>query len=240
MSLLTCSGVAMQYEGQHVLTDVSFTVDRGDFLCVVGENGSGKSTLMRGILGLKALSGGEITFAEGFDHREIGYLPQQTAAQKEFPTAVEEVVLSGCLGKKQFLPFYNAEDRRRAEQAMKRLSIHDLRRRSFSALSGGQRQRVLLARALCATETLLLLDEPVSALDPVATAEFYEIIRSLNRDDNITVIMISHDILSAVSCANKILHLDGTVSFFGDCHAYRHSDAGRRFFECEHAKTQTV
>lgn len=236
MALFTCNGVSMQYEGQRVVTDVSFSVEAGDYLCIVGENGSGKSTLMRGILGLKALSAGSITFDKSLRRTQIGYLPQQTAAQKEFPTSVREVVLSGCLNRSGLLPVYSAADRARAKHAMERLAVYDLRRSSFKALSGGQRQRVLLARALCATETLLLLDEPVSALDPVATAEFYDIISALNRKDGITVVMISHDILAAVSHANRILHLDNTVSYFGDCAGYRHSEAGSRFFRCEHTK----
>lgn len=229
MHLLSCEHVTMQYDGRNVVQDISFFVDPGDYLCIVGENGSGKSTLMRGLLGLKPLSGGSVSFGEGLRRQEIGYLPQQTAVQREFPTSVEEVIRSGLLNRCGMLPFYSTQARKRAEGIMERLELTDLRRRSFRALSGGQQQRVLLARALCATGKLLLLDEPVSALDPVATADFYALIRKLNQEDHIAVIMISHDIQAAVNQANRILHLDSTLRFFGTTPDYLRSDVGHAF-----------
>ena len=231
MHLLSYEHITMQYDGRNVVNDISFFVDPGDYLCIVGENGSGKSTLMRGLLGLKPLAGGNVIFGDGLRRQEIGYLPQQTAVQREFPTSVEEVVRSGLLNRCGMLPFYNAAARKRADGIMDRLERTELRRRSFRALSGGQQQRVLLARALCATGKLLLLDEPVSALDPVATADFYALIRKLNREDHIAVIMISHDIQAAVKQANRILHLDSTLRFFGTTAEYLQSDVGHAFCE---------
>ena len=231
MHLLSCEHITMQYDGRNVVNDISFFVDPGDYLCIVGENGSGKSTLMRGLLGLKPLAGGNVIFGDGLRRQEIGYLPQQTAVQREFPTSVEEVVRSGLLNRCGMLPCYNAAARKRADGIMERLELTELRRRSFRALSGGQQQRVLLARALCATGKLLLLDEPVSALDPVATADFYALIRKLNREDHIAVIMISHDIQAAVKQANRILHLDSTLRFFGTTAEYLQSDVGHAFCE---------
>lgn len=231
MHLLSCEHITMQYDGRNVVNDISFFLDPGDYLCIVGENGSGKSTLMRGLLGLKPLAGGNVIFGDGLRRQEIGYLPQQTAVQREFPTSVEEVVRSGLLNRCGMLPFYNAAARKRVDGIMERLELTELRRRSFRALSGGQQQRVLLARALCATGKLLLLDEPVSALDPVATADFYALIRKLNREDHIAVIMISHDIQAAVKQANRILHLDSTLRFFGTTAEYLQSDVGHAFCE---------
>ncbi len=229
MHLLSCEHLTMQYDGRNVVHDISFFVDPGDYLCIVGENGSGKSTLMRGVLGLKPLSGGSVEFGEGLRRQEIGYLPQQTAVQREFPTSVEEVVRSGLLNRCGMLPFYRSQARKQADAIMDRLELTVLRHRSFRALSGGQQQRVLLARALCATGKLLLLDEPVSALDPVATTDFYALIRKLNREDHIAVMMISHDIQAAVKQANRILHLDSTLRFFGTTEDYLHSDVGHAF-----------
>ena len=229
MALITCEHVCLGYDGQTVLRDVNFTVSRGDLLCVVGENGSGKSTLLKGILGLIPMRGGSVDFADGLRRTDIGYLPQQTQAQRDFPATVREVVLSGCLNGSKG-PFYSRADRNLANKNMEKLSITDIARRSYRELSGGQQQRVLLARALCAAKELLLLDEPVTGLDPVVTAEFYRLIKKLNRDSGIAVIMVSHDIECAVENANKILHLGSRgVEFFGTTEDYLKSDAGRRF-----------
>ena len=229
MALITCEHVCLGYDGQTVLRDVNFTVSRGDLLCVVGENGSGKSTLIKGLLGLKAPEQGSITLGDGLVRNEIGYLPQQTQAQRDFPATVREVVLSGCLNGSKG-PFYSRADRSLANKNMEKLSITNIANRSYRELSGGQQQRVLLARALCAAKELLLLDEPVTGLDPVVTAEFYRLIKKLNRDSGIAVIMVSHDIECAVENANKILHLGSRgVEFFGTTEDYLKSDAGRRF-----------
>ena len=196
---------------------------------MVGENGSGKSTLIKGLLGLKAPDGGSIRFGDGLKSTEIGYLPQQTQVQRDFPASVEEVVLSGCLNSLGRRLHYNDTDRQLARHNMERLGIEDLARQRYQALSGGQQQRVLLARALCATRKLLLLDEPVTGLDPIATGEMYNLIKLVNLCDDITVIMVSHDIHAAVRYATHILHLGHKQLFFGSAAAYRESDLARRF-----------
>lgn len=229
MAILTCEDLSFAYEGRSVLESVSFSLEAGSYLCVVGENGSGKSTLIKGLLGLKAPDGGKISFGEGLKSTEIGYLPQQTQLQRDFPASVNEVVLSGCLNSLGRMLHYSKADRLRARENMERMGIEDIGEESYQALSGGQQQRVLLARALCATKKLLLLDEPVTGLDPIATGEMYNLIKLVNLCDNITVIMVSHDIHEAVRYATHILHLGHKQLFFGTAAAYKESDLARRF-----------
>lgn len=228
--LLSCENVVLGYDNTIAVNNVTFDLHAGDYLCVVGENGSGKSTLLKGLLGLLPLKSGKISFCDCLKRTDIGYLPQQTSAQRDFPATVKEVVLSGCLNNKSFSPFYSKADRKRADENIKKLSIESIQHKSYRELSGGQQQRVLLARALCAANRLILMDEPVTGLDPVVTYDFYKLIRELNDEMGIAVIMVSHDIGAAVSSASKILHLDenGTV-FFGSTRDYLKSDAGRRF-----------
>ena len=211
MAQLTCQNLCAGYDGRPVLQDLSFELLAGDYLCIVGENGSGKSTLMKTILGLQPPISGRILTGDGLRKNEIGYLPQQTVVQKDFPASVREIVLSGCQGRCGSRPFYNKEEKQLAAEAMDKMQITRLARRCYRELSGGQQQRVLLARALCATQKMLLLDEPVSGLDPKVTAEMYTLIEKLNREDGITVIMISHDITAAVKYASHILHIGDTV-----------------------------
>ena len=198
---------------------LSFEVFAGDYLCIVGENGSGKSTLMKTILGLQMPISGRILTGDGLRKNEIGYLPQQTVVQKDFPASVREIVLSGCQGRCGSRPFYSKEEKKLAADAMEKMQITPLAKRCYRTLSGGQQQRVLLARALCATRKMLLLDEPVSGLDPKVTAEMYALIQKLNYEDGITVVMISHDLNAALQYASHILHIGDTV-FFGTKAAY--------------------
>lgn len=228
MAQLTCQKLCVGYDGKTVLQDLGFEVFAGDYLCIVGENGSGKSTLMKTILGLQMPISGRILTGDGLRKNEIGYLPQQTVVQKDFPAAVREIVLSGCQGRCGSRPFYSKEEKRLAAAAMDRMQIAQLAKRCYRELSGGQQQRVLLARALCATQKMLLLDEPVSGLDPKVTAEMYALIAELNRNDGITVIMISHDITAAVKYASHLLHIGDTV-FFGTKAEYLRSPQGRLF-----------
>ena len=228
MALLTCDHVALGYDGHVVLSGVSFEVNQGDYLCIVGENGSGKTTLMKTVLGLQKPLNGKITFGEGLSQTEIGYLPQQTAVQKDFPATVREIVLSGCQARCAKRPFYSKEEKQLARQNMERMSLTDLAGRCYRELSGGQQQRVLLARALCATRKMLVLDEPVAGLDPKVTAEMYSLIRHLNREDGITILMISHDLAAAVQEATHILHV-GSDFFFGTKEAYLASPLAERF-----------
>ena len=229
MALIKCENVSIGYEGQTVVKDLDFQIDPGDYLCIVGENGSGKSTLVRSILGLKNVEKGQIIYGDGLKQTEIGYLPQQTDVQKDFPASVYEVVRSGRLNSRGFHPFYTAADRKAAVEKMDLLGIRNLAKQCFRDLSGGQKQRVLLARALCATKSLLLLDEPVTGLDPIVTGEFYQLIRRINRESGIAVVMVSHDIESAVKDASHILHLQETALFFGTTEEYKRSPVGRRF-----------
>lgn len=219
MAQLTCQNLSLGYDGHEILSHLSFQVNAGDYLCIVGENGSGKSTLMKTILGLQAPISGKILTGDGLKPNEIGYLPQQTAVQRDFPASVEEVVLSGCQNRQGLRPFYRPEEKRLAGENMEKLGLTPLAHRCYRELSGGQQQRVLLARALCATQKMLLLDEPVSGLDPKVTSEMYQLIGDINQNDGITVIMISHDIDAAVKYANRILHMGETV-FFGTKEAY--------------------
>ncbi|HWR23127.1 MAG TPA: metal ABC transporter ATP-binding protein [Feifaniaceae bacterium] len=229
MALISCRDAAFAYDGNIAISGLNFSVTSGSYVCIVGENGAGKSTLVKGLLRLKLPARGSVALGDGLVPTEIGYLPQQTAVQKDFPASVYEVALSGRLSKRGFKPFYTKADKAAAEDALNRLGILDLKRRCYRELSGGQQQRVLLARALCATEKLLLLDEPAAGLDPVATQELYRLIELLNRDLGITVLMVSHDIKSAVRYASHILHLDRTQVFFGETPEYLKTDAGIRF-----------
>lgn len=216
--LIVCRDVSLGYEGQSVLTHLDLTIRAGDYLCIVGDNGSGKSTLLRGLLGLLTPQSGRIERAEELRRGAIGYLPQQTRAQRDFPATVFEVVLSGCLNRGVRF-FYSPAQKSQALMNMGKLGILELKDQCYRELSGGQQQRVLLARALCATQKMLLLDEPVSGLDPKVTAEMYALIQKLNYEDGITVVMISHDLNAALQYASHILHIGDTV-FFGTKAAY--------------------
>ncbi len=227
MALITIKNASMGYEGKTVLSKLNLTVNEGDYICIVGENGSGKTTLMKCLLGLLQPTAGSISFGDGLKQREIGYLPQQTIIQQDFPASVSEVVLSGCLNKRCTM-FYSKQQKEMAADNMKLTGIYDLGKKCFRELSGGQRQRVMLARALCATQKLLILDEPVTGLDPMATADMYALIKDLNKN-GITIIMVSHDVNSAVSNATKILHLSRNNYFYGTAHQYLHSDVGKKF-----------
>ena len=228
MPLIACHDASFAYDGAAAVSGLNFAVNGGDYLCVVGENGSGKSTLVKGLLGLLPPCGGGVATGGGLKRNEIGYLPQQTAVQKDFPAGVYEVVLSGRLASRGILPFYSRDDKAAAEENLRRLNIESLRDRCYRELSGGQQQRALLARALCATKKLLLLDEPAAGLDPIATQELYRLIASVNKG-GLTVIMVSHDIRSAVAYASHILHLNKAQVFFGPTEEYLNSDVGKSF-----------
>lgn len=239
MSLITIEDVSMGYEGKTVISNLSIKINENDYVCIVGENGSGKTTLMKCLLGLLLVQSGTIKYSDGLKQNEIGYLPQQTLIQKDFPASVSEVVLSGCLNQKHTL-FYSKEQKKLAAKNMELTGIYPLRKKCFRELSGGQRQRAMLARALCAAHKLIILDEPVTGLDPKATQDMYELIKRLNIS-GITVIMVTHDITAAVNNANKILHLSRNSYFFGTAHQYLHSEVGKKFMitdcpcdECQH------
>ncbi|MBQ7034383.1 MAG: metal ABC transporter ATP-binding protein [Clostridia bacterium] len=221
MAQLTCRDLKLGYEGRVVAEGLTFSICKGDYLCILGENGSGKSTLAKTILQLNKPLAGSITFAEGLKRNKIGYLPQQTPVQRDFPASVQEIILSGCLNRGGLFPFYSRADQQKVHKIMKQLDIAHLADRCYRELSGGQQQRVLLARALTATQELLLLDEPAAGLDEAGTKELYEIIDKINKEAHITIIMISHDHEAALSYASHILHLGKEHSFFGTTEEYK-------------------
>ncbi len=231
MSLLTCQELFLGYDSNIIVKNLNFSVNSGDYLCIVGENGSGKSTLMKTLLGLQNPIRGTVSTGDGLKKNEIGYLPQQTIVQRDFPASVKEIVLSGCQGHCGLRPFYRKEEKAMAEENMKKMGILEFSNRCYRELSGGQQQRVLLARALCATRKLLLLDEPVSGLDPMVTASMYELIYGLNKE-GITIIMISHDLMAAVKYATHILHIGDHV-FYGTKEEYQKSEHGKMFLAQE-------
>ena len=244
MALLTCEDLSLGYEGKPILEHVSFRVEAGDYLCIVGENGSGKSTLIKTILGLRrplhgkiyagdlpsGTGGGKLPPSKRLKRSEIGYLPQQTVVQRDFPASVLEIVRSGCQGRQGLRPFYSKADKQLAMENIRRMGLEKLVKRCYRDLSGGQQQRVLLARALCATRRLLLLDEPVSGLDPRVTAEMYQLISDLNRKEVVTIIMVSHDLGAALQYATHILHVGAHV-WFGTRDDYLQSKVGSSFLK---------
>lgn len=233
MSLIACNNLKIGYEGQAILENINFELNSGDYLCIIGENGAGKSTLMKTILRLKKPMSGEIITGDGLKNNEIGYLPQQTNVQKDFPASVFEVVLSGKLNSLGFRPFYSRKDKLDAHDKLHMLGIDSLIDKCYNELSGGQQQRVLLARAMCATKKMILLDEPVAGLDPIATEELYESINTINKKMGITIMMVSHDIEAAIKYASHILHLKHDSIFFGKTEDYLKTEQGIKYVKGE-------
>ncbi len=229
--LIVCRDLSLGYEGQSVLSHLNLRVRSGDYLCLVGDNGSGKSTLLRGLLGLLPPLSGTIERAAELERGAVGYLPQQTRAQRDFPATVEEVVLSGCLNQKRLRFFYTAAQRSRALMNMGKLGVLELRAKSYRDLSGGQQQRVLLARALCAASRLLILDEPVTGLDPAAAQDLYKTLNYLNKKEGMAVVMVTHDLRPALRDAGAVLHIGHGGSFLGTPAEYLASPYGKRFKE---------
>ncbi len=225
MALITCDKATFAYEGVPVVKELDVQIQKGEYFCIVGENGSGKSTLVKGLLGLLRPVGGKVTYGDGLRQTEIGYLPQRAELQSDFPASVWEVASSGCHGL-----WMNRQSRQRVEENLRLMGMDKWAKHSFARLSGGQQQRVLLARALCATSSLLLLDEPVAGLDPLVTREMYDVIRMLHKERGLTVVMISHDIQAAMQEADRILHLSNSGSFCGTPFEYRHTELGMAVF----------
>ena len=228
MNIINVDNITVHNERTLALADVSFTVRKGEFLSIVGENGAGKSTLVRVILGITEPDHGSVSLADAV-RGKIGYLPQQSSAQRDFPASVYEVVLSGCVGATRFLPFYSRAQKARARGNMEMLGITHLARKSYRALSGGQQQRVLLARALCAADEVLLLDEPTAGLDPLATKELYNTVQHLAAEHGMTVLMVTHDIPAAMQYSDRILHLATSVRFLGTPEEYAATPLGAAF-----------
>ncbi len=229
-AIIECRNAAASYDGKKVIGSLSFTLNEGELLCILGENGSGKSTLIKCLLGIKQLDSGKIIMGEGLKPSDIGYLPQYTNLQNGFPATVAEVVISGCLGRRGLRPFYSSAEKKLAQQAMERLGIADLAKKSCRELSGGQQQKMFLARAMCAAKKLLLLDEPLNGLDPAAQEDMYKLITELNQKDGMTVIMVSHDVVRSVDCASRILCLcSSDHCFFGTPEEYLSSHISKKF-----------
>lgn len=231
--LIQCTGAGFGYEHIDAVSDVTMEILPGDYIGVVGENGAGKSTFIKGLLGLLKPTSGSISMAEELKRTGVGYLPQQTAAQKDFPATVWEVVLSGTLSRAGYRPFYSREEKELARMNMEKLGIEDLKKKCFRDLSGGQKQRVLIARALCATEKLLILDEPITGLDPAAAQDLYKTLSYLNQKEGMAVVMVTHDLKAALHSARTVLHIGRSSFFLGTVDAYLASPQGRRFREVE-------
>ncbi len=231
--LLVCRDVSLGYEGQSVLTHLDLTIRAGDYLCIVGDNGSGKSTLLRGLLGLLPAQSGEIWRSAELRQGAIGYLPQQTRAQRDFPATVFEVVLSGCLNRAGLHFFYTAAEKSAALMNLGKLGALELKDACYRDLSGGQQQRVLLARALCAANSLLILDEPITGLDPAAAQDLYKTLAYLNEQEGMAVVMVTHDLKAALHSARTVLHIGRNSCFSGTVAEYLASPQGRRFREAD-------
>ena len=228
MKQIECKNIVVNYDSNIAVKNVSFSIDKGDYLCIVGENGSGKSTLIKSILGLEKIKSGEIIFLNDFKRNEIGYLPQQKIVQKDFPASVFEVVLSGTLNSRGIKPFYSKKEKDLANENIEKLGLKDFKNKSYKELSSGQQQRVLLARALCSTKKIIFLDEPITGLDINITKEMYSIIKKINEQE-ITVVMVSHDINFAINNANKVLHMQKECKFFGTVNDYVNSEIYKNF-----------
>jgi zinc transport system ATP-binding protein len=230
-NIVSCINAAFGYGGKAVVSGLDFTIEEGDYLCIVGENGSGKSTLVKGILSLIHPISGSITIDKSISENGIGYLPQQQEQKKDFPASVWEVVLSGCAGKMGLRPFYSQKEKDDAEKNLHRLDICDLKNKAYSELSGGQQRRVLLARSLCASQKLLVLDEPFAGLDPLISQDVHNLLKKIQAETGITIIMVSHDINAVSRYADKVLHLQNKQLFFGKTLDYMSHSAGETFRE---------
>lgn len=229
MSQIICSNLSIGYEKNQIIDEnINFDINEGDYLCIVGENGAGKSTLMKTLLHLIPALSGNIAYGDGLKKNEMGYLPQQTDVQRDFPCSCYEIVLSGFEGQKGIRPFFTKIEKQIALDNMQKMGIVGFKNRCYNELSGGQQQRVLLARALCATKKILLLDEPVAGLDPKVSSEMYQLIESLNKIDKVTIIMITHDVTVALNYANKILHVGHSI-FFGTRDEYKNTELGKSY-----------
>ena len=228
MNIITVESLTVFNERTLALDNVSFSVKAGEFLTVIGENGAGKSTLVRVMLGIQKTDRGSVTLERSVAGK-IGYLPQQSDAQREFPAAVREVVLSGNIGQTGFFPIYSRAQKARAAATMEMLGLTPLAGKNYRALSGGQQQRVLLARALCAADKVLLLDEPTTGLDPLVTKELYETVSHLCRAHGMTVIMVSHDLAGVLKYTDRILHLKNKLLFCGSVDEYKETPLGKAF-----------
>ena len=229
MKLIECKKLNIGYGNKVVCKDINLTIEKGQYVCVVGENGCGKSTLLKTILGLNKAVSGKVIFDDNFKSSSIGYMPQQSEIQRDFPATVYEIIMSGFLGQMKFRPFYNKAEKEKANKIMQELDIADLAKKSFKELSGGQQQRVFLARALCATDEVLVMDEPVNALDSKAIRKFYSLIKKLNVDNGLTIIMVTHNIDKVIKYATDVVYLKNKMEFAGKKEEFLQSEYAQVF-----------
>jgi zinc transport system ATP-binding protein len=230
--ILDVENLNMRYGKHQVLSDVSFTVLQGDYIGIAGPNGSGKTTLIKGLLGLLPVENGAVIYGSEIatDH-PIGYLPQTAvSADAYFPAKVREVVSLGLLSNKRGMGYLTKADHAKIDRILEKLNILPLRNKKIGQLSGGQRQRVLLARAMVNSPKLLILDEPTSALDPKMREEFYDLIGLLNREDQVTILLVTHDMGSLGKYTRKLLYLDRRIIFFGSYDAFCQSEEMTKYF----------
>ncbi|MBE6728806.1 MAG: ATP-binding cassette domain-containing protein [Ruminococcaceae bacterium] len=230
MSIIKCTNLSIGYNDRIIQSNLNFEIGEGDYLFIIGENGSGKSTLIKSLLGLQKHISGEIKYCDNLKSNQIGYLPQSSNISPDFPAGAMEIVLSGCINKLGLKPFYSAKNIRKAKHNMELMKIDHLKNESFQKLSGGQQQRVLLARALTSGSKALILDEPVTGLDPIATSDMYSLIETINKEYRVAVITVSHDINAAFKYASHILHLSDSGVFFGTKNEYRNSKFHKKFY----------
>lgn len=226
MSIFECKKLTVGYGDKVVCKDINFAVEKGQYVCIMGENGSGKSTLVKTILGLQKNLSGKVTFDKNFKRNRVGYLPQQNDLQKDFPATVNEIVLSGFLNSMGLRPYYKKSEKDKAKEVMDYLGIEDFGKRSFRELSGGQQQRVLLARALCATDEILFLDEPTNALDSRSINRFYKLLKDLN-DAGMTIVMVSHNVDKVLEYSSHIVYLKNTMLFAGTKSDFEKTDIAK-------------
>lgn len=217
MNLIEIKDLNFSYPTKaNTLKQINFNVKKGKFTCIFGENGSGKSTLIKCVLGLYKDYTGTIT-----KECKIGYLPQKSEIQAQFPATVEEVVLSGTIANNIKNIFYKKEDKENANEIMKKLGIYDIKKKNFADLSGGQQQRVLIARSLCMAKDLIVLDEPTNGLDPSIANQIYTLLDNLKNTEELTILMVSHDVERALKYADNVIELkDGKVIFDGTVQEY--------------------
>ncbi len=227
--ILSCEDLSLSYDNKVIAEKINFTVGDSDYLCILGENGSGKTTLVNALLGLKKPHSGRIVYGEGVSAGKIGYLPQRESILDGFPASVKEIVMTGFCGSRGLSFLYSGDNKKRAETLMKKLEIEAFKSRAFSELSGGQQKRVMLARALCSAEKLLVLDEPAASLDPIVTEELYSLTARLNREEGISIIMVSHDVASAIKYASHILHIKNEQLFFGSAEDYAKTPLAKEY-----------
>lgn len=226
--LISCRDACLGYENKSVIEHLDIEIQEGQYICVIGENGSGKSTLIKSLLGLLKPVSGTVQINRSVGKGAVGYLPQQTQIQRNFPVSVMEVVLSGFLNDMHFRPFYKKKEKQEAGRHLEHLGIADLAGKCYGELSGGQQQRVLLARALCAADKILVLDEPVTGLDPMAANTLYESMELLHQE-GMAVVMVTHDLANALKYADKILHISDDGYFFGTVAEYKESEYAQIF-----------